>query len=161
MSLTLHIEHKTMRGFQSYVFFFVCVAIALSAPCLGNSNENSSAGVPYGTWHVHVVNNLSAGKTLFAHCKSKSDDLGERNLAPGTEFNWSFKVNFWGTTLYWCYMSTGQKHAAFDVFWVEGKHIWLRYRCNWKDCIWIAKDDGIYIKVIPENRDEFSHNWEG
>ncbi|PQP91987.1 uncharacterized protein Pyn_22176 [Prunus yedoensis var. nudiflora] len=149
-----------MRAFKGYVVFFVCVAIlALSAPCLGNSLENT-VGIRFDRWHVHVVNNLSAGKTLFAHCKSKDDDLGERNLAPGTEFNWSFKEHFFGSTLYWCYMSTGQKHAALDVFWVESDHSWLQYRCNWKDCIWIAKDDGIYIKIIPENRDEFSHKWE-
>ncbi|RXH98124.1 hypothetical protein DVH24_010449 [Malus domestica] len=133
--------------------------LALIAPCLANFHEDKWELRP-GRWHVHVVNNLRAGKTLFAHCQSKNDDIGNRTIAPGAEITWSFKPNFFGTTLYWCYTRTDHEHTAFDVYWEESKHNWLRYRCNYKECFWIAKDDGFYIRVIPEKRDELIHKWE-
>ncbi|CAN6684699.1 unnamed protein product [Malus baccata var. baccata] len=133
--------------------------LALSAPCLANFHEDKWERRP-GRWHVHVVNNLGAGKTLFAHCQSKNDDIGNRTIAPGAEITWSFKPNFFGTTLYWCYTRTDHEHTAFDVYWEESTHNWLRYRCNYKECFWIAKDDGFYIRVIPEKRDELIHKWE-
>jgi hypothetical protein len=55
---------------------------------------------------VHnIVNDMSGGqKVLFIHCKSRDDDLGMHNLVVGGKFSLSFRPNFWGTTLYWCYM---------------------------------------------------------
>ncbi|CAN6545186.1 unnamed protein product [Malus baccata var. baccata] len=132
---------------------------SIFAPCLANFHEDKWERRP-GRWHVHVVNNLGAGKTLFAHCQSKNDDIGNRTIAPGAEITWSFKPNFFGTTLYWCYTRTDHEHTAFDVYWEESTHNWLRYRCNYKECFWIAKDDGFYIRVIPEKRDELIHKWE-
>lgn len=156
---TLPIICETMNDFNRHAFLFVCAALALSAPCLANFHEDKWELRPV-RWHVHVVNNLGAGKTLFAHCQSKNDDIGNRTIAPGAEITWSFKPNFFGTTLYWCYTRMDHEHTAFDVYWEESKHNWLRYRCNYKECFWIAKDDGFYIRVIPEKRDELIHKWE-
>ncbi|KAK8614886.1 hypothetical protein V6N13_068675 [Hibiscus sabdariffa] len=113
----------------------------------------------YKTWHVHAVNGLSSNKILLIHCKSGDDDLGERNLTAGNEFQWKFKTNLFGTTLFWCFWASRSDHvhAKFKVFW---DNVPLFYRCNWKTCIWIAKDDGLYIKNIPEDYDEFQHAWE-
>ncbi|KAK8635673.1 hypothetical protein V6N13_004398 [Hibiscus sabdariffa] len=113
----------------------------------------------YQTWHVHAVNGLSSNKILLIHCKSRDDDLGERNLTVGNEFEWKFKTNAFGTTLFWCFMASRSDHvhAKFNVFWDNED---LFYRCNWKNCIWIAKDDGIYLKNIPEGYDEFRFAWE-
>lgn len=107
--------------------------------------------------YVHVVNGLSGHRMLFVHCKSKDDDIGEHNLAVGTEISWSFKINFFATTLFWCYTRTDHQHATFNVFWA---HAWLEDRCDRKTCIWTAKDDGFYLKNIPLNRDELIHKWE-
>ncbi|KAB2636491.1 hypothetical protein D8674_027025 [Pyrus ussuriensis x Pyrus communis] len=148
-----------MNDFNRHAFLFVCAALALSAPCLANFHEDNWELRPE-RWHVHVVNNLGARKTLFAHCQSKNDDIGNHTIAPGAEITWSFKPNFFGTTLYWCYTRTDHEHTAFDVYWEESKHNWLRYRCNYKECFWIAKDDGFYIRIIPEKRDELIHKWE-
>ncbi|KDO65854.1 hypothetical protein CISIN_1g046903mg, partial [Citrus sinensis] len=102
----------------------------------------SVSPIPTKTWHVHVVNNLSNNQTLFLHCKSKDDDLGEHKLTTGTESNWKFKENFFQTTL--------------SVFWNED---FFQFRCRYKDCIWTAKDEGIYLKNIPEGRDELWQKW--
>ncbi|KAL6210888.1 hypothetical protein ACLB2K_016118 [Fragaria x ananassa] len=141
-----------MSSFKLYVIMLVALAVlALAIPCSAET---------WGKWHVHVVNGLSSGRTLFVHCKSKDDDLGIHNLAIGTETNWSFRENFIGTTLFWCYLRTDrEEYASFDVFWEEHDHKWLQTRCNWKDCIWTARDDGIYIKNIPNNSDELIHKW--
>ncbi|XVF81125.1 hypothetical protein PTKIN_Ptkin15bG0131300 [Pterospermum kingtungense] len=120
-------------------------------------NEHIQRLEEYKTWHVHVVNGMSLKKILFLHCKSADDDLGIRNLTVDTEFNWKFRPHFFAKTLFWCYLASDIGHASFDVFWVDDAFF---YRCNWKNCIWTAKDDGIYLKNIPENRDEFRHKWE-
>ncbi|MBA0611649.1 hypothetical protein Godav_012321, partial [Gossypium davidsonii] len=44
-------------------------------------------------------------------------------------------------------MASDNCHAAFDVYWEDEDFF---YRCNW-----IAKDNGIYLKNIPEGYDEF------
>ncbi|XP_022155209.1 S-protein homolog 1-like [Momordica charantia] len=111
-------------------------------------------------WRVYVANGLSS-EILFLHCKSKDTDIGERNLDLGAQIQWKFQVNFWGTTLYWCFMRKGSDSVSLDVFWVERKTSWLRPRCapQTMSCIWIAKDDGIYIRNLSENVDEVIHKW--
>ncbi|KAK8614897.1 hypothetical protein V6N13_068686 [Hibiscus sabdariffa] len=131
------------------------------------STSTSSAPPPtkvrpnalYTTWHVHVVNGLSNNKILLVHCKSADDDLGERHLTVGSESQWHFKQNIIGSTLFWCYVASESDHifAKFNVFWEDRD---LFYRCNGDNCIWIAKDDGIYLKNIPDNIDEFKHHWQ-
>ncbi|XWS47086.1 hypothetical protein CRYUN_Cryun14cG0123200 [Craigia yunnanensis] len=116
-------------------------------------------GLPpeFTRWHVYVVNGLSNSKTLFLHCKSKDDDLGSQNLSSGTNFTWSFQQNLFRRTLFWCYMSKDDNaHAAFKVFWQD---VLLFHKCSWKNCIWTAKDDGIYIKDLARNSDEFRGQW--
>lgn len=115
--------------------------------------------LPFERWHIHVLNGLS-NATLFVHCKSKDDDLGDHNLlGRGDEFQWTFKTNFWMTTLYWCFMHKPNADVSFDSFWIEKRHMWLNYRCTDKNCIWIAKDDGIYLRNNPDNYDEFVKPW--
>ncbi|KAL0561703.1 hypothetical protein IC582_002143 [Cucumis melo] len=121
--------------------------------------KGSRIPLPLQKWHVHVVNGLT-NDTLSVHCKSKDDDLGPHNLLSiGAEFQWSFKINVWRTTLYWCLLHKPNADVSFDAFWVERKHIWLFYRCMNQNCIWIAKDDGIYLRNNPDNFDELIHNW--
>lgn len=130
------------------ILLFFAVAIRLSY-----------SAFPLDTWHLHVVNGLSHNKMMFLRCQSKDNDLGKHNLKAGAEFSWKFKTHFFEKTLFWCYVRPldAQKHAHFDVFWCSDD---LYYRCNYKNCTWIAKDDGIYIKNIPEKYDELMHKWE-
>ncbi|XVE78042.1 hypothetical protein DITRI_Ditri13aG0112400 [Diplodiscus trichospermus] len=120
-------------------------------------NDHVNIGEEYKTWHIHAVNGMSEKKILFVHCKSGDSDLGIHYLSVGNEFNWKFKPHILGKTLFWCYMAYDKFHAAFNVFWIDNN---LFYRCNWKNCIWTAKEDGIYLFNIPENYDEFRQKWE-
>lgn len=145
--------HKTRS--VTVVLFLVSEVFAVLQ--LGTAASLSSALLP--KWHIHVVNGLSK-VTLFVHCKSKDDDLGVHNLVTrGDEFQWTFQVNFWATTLYWCYLKKPNADVSFESFWVEQTHMWLQYRCTDKNCIWTAKDDGIYLRNNPDGVDERIHEW--
>ncbi|KAI3857492.1 hypothetical protein MKW92_035835 [Papaver armeniacum] len=93
---------------------------------------------------VTLRNALSPNITLTYHCKSADDDLGERILAFDTAWGWSFRINFFDTTLYWC-----------NFWWVEengkprqeGFQIFKAKR-DFKRCHYFCKhairSDGIY-----------------
>ncbi|CAN6912528.1 unnamed protein product, partial [Brassica oleracea] len=49
-------------------------------------------------WQITVVNGLITSETLFVHCKSKDDDLGEQNLHLGDRFSWNFGENMLHST---------------------------------------------------------------
>ncbi|EYU46436.1 hypothetical protein MIMGU_mgv11b015226mg, partial [Erythranthe guttata] len=52
----------------------------------------------------HLIKNFNRMRegtpALSVHCASKKDDLGYRHLYTGQYFNWSFRSNFWGNTLF-------------------------------------------------------------
>lgn len=134
------------------VLLLVSAALAVVQPCM-------AVPLPLPTWQIHVVNGLE-NETLLVHCKSKDDDLGNQNLAAkGDEFHWTFKVNFFGTTLFWCYLQKPNFDVSFESFWVEKTHPWLNSRCYDKNCFWIAKDDGVYLRNNPAKTDELVHVW--
>ncbi|PHT62672.1 hypothetical protein T459_33464 [Capsicum annuum] len=57
---------------------------------------------------LHFISDLYKNTSLLeVHCKSK-DDIGVRKLRSGDQFDFSFHMNFFGTTL--------SKHNNFDVF---------------------------------------------
>lgn len=145
----------TTHKISLMLFCLLVLALAMINP----SSQSFPKGNPLQKWHLHVVNKLSTGHILFLHCKSKDDDLGTHYLRVGSEFSWGFTPNYWGTTLFWCYMRTNKAHAAFNVFWPSYDD-WLFHRCDSSDCIRKAKDDRIYLQNIPEKRDELVHKWE-
>ncbi|CAK7342113.1 unnamed protein product [Dovyalis caffra] len=137
--------------------FVVALAAMMSlfiSPCGGQ------VVVPvFQKYNVHIVNGLSQNKTLLVHCKSKDDDLGVHNLAVGLEFRWSFKVNAFSTTLFWCYLGpSNDSHAAFTAFKDKEK---ITDSCDDdNNCFWIAKDDGVYLRNIPGKIDVKKFTWE-
>ncbi|KAK3221003.1 hypothetical protein Dsin_014973 [Dipteronia sinensis] len=109
-------------------------------------------------WHVHVVNEMSPKTLLFVHCKSGTRDLHLQTVSTGTEFQWTFHSDMFGRTVYWCYWrpDKGDIHANFKVFWDNND---LYRKCNYRNCIWVAKDLGLYLRDIPDGYDEFRYNW--
>ena len=115
------------------------------------------------TYNIHVVNGLT-NVGLIVHCQSKDNDLGTHNLLNrGDEYQWNFKENIWGTTLFWCRFEKSGAYVSFDSFWPESKkNRWLRERCRngvEGTCIWTAKEDGIYLFNFPSRTDELVHKW--
>ncbi|XP_061368577.1 S-protein homolog 74-like [Gastrolobium bilobum] len=107
-------------------------------------------------WHIYVVNGLSNNQNLFTECKSTENDLGTYNLSPGSNFTWSFRTNFIHSTLFWCHVSKDNASASFEVFWYDAH---LFNKCDWKNCIWVAKEDGIYLIDFSEHVEELYYMW--
>ncbi|XP_042477633.1 S-protein homolog 2-like [Macadamia integrifolia] len=93
---------------------------------------------------VHVINDLGQNQELNIHCKSKDDDLGPHTLMFGQEFSWTFQVNFFKTTLFWCNMQWGNTQGSFEIFNAKtdkaygGKPYYRKVR---KDGIYYDNDD--------------------
>lgn len=94
-------------------------------------------------FHVQIENGL-AKETLWAHCKSGDDDLQVRQLGPQGQFNWAFKLNIRGTTLYFCHLWWNGGQHSYESFKANDKLI--QGECGGTSCIWQAREDGIYLK---------------
>ncbi|CAL1398204.1 unnamed protein product [Linum trigynum] len=93
---------------------------------------------------VRVVNGLSdRRKKLLVHCKSGDDDLGVKYItAGGEDYHFSFRPNWWGTTLFWCYVAPdGNSHLSFTA-WEDMDPLPSN---DYSDRVWLAKDDGVYV----------------
>ncbi|KAI5649947.1 hypothetical protein M9H77_35952 [Catharanthus roseus] len=78
-----------------------------------------------------------------------NDDLRFHDLLVHQEFNWSFNMNFQGTTLFFCHFWWANKDKSFEVF---NRDIGTNY-CS-TNCYWFVKEDGFYFiddinKVFP------------
>ena len=112
-------------------------------------------------WNVTIMNDLSSRHTLLVHCKSKDDDLGNHTLEVDRSYSWKFRVNLLANTLFWCNLSTSSnKHVSMEVFWPESKKDWLGARCNYQLCVWLAREDGIYLEDLPHRIIEFIRPWD-
>ncbi|KAK6941591.1 Plant self-incompatibility S1 [Dillenia turbinata] len=72
----------------------------------------SQAGV-FEQTHVQIQNGLDEGVELSVHCKSKNDDLGFHDLPFQADHTFSFRPNFWGTTLFYCSFKWGSEFKHF------------------------------------------------
>ncbi|KAJ4899298.1 Plant self-incompatibility protein S1 family [Raphanus sativus] len=142
--------------------FLLAIYISLLLTCQDRVVARSATmsdiiGPKISEWQVMVVNGLTTSETLFIHCKSKEDDLGEHNLRLGDRFSWNFGENMLHTTLFWCYLSKDDSHMNVKVFWDD---VILFHRCGWKKCVWTAKTDGLYLWNFANGEDLLLENWE-
>ncbi|TKY52801.1 Plant self-incompatibility S1 [Spatholobus suberectus] len=128
--------------------------LAFASPTL-SSASNMFPG--FIKWHVYIVNGLGNNQNLLAHCKSADDDVGIQNLSPGSNFTWSFRTDFTHSTLFWCYVRKDNASASFNVFWYDDR---LFQKCDWKKCIWSARDEGIYLTNFDEDVDDLYYQWD-
>ncbi|XP_012069296.1 S-protein homolog 74-like [Jatropha curcas] len=153
---------------KTALFLLILASILATNPSSASQDLPKPLSSAFKTeFHLHIVNGLSKNKILLVHCKSKDDDLGIHNITVGSEFSWKFTINFFWTTLYWCYLAPDDhSHVSLKVFYNNGR---LLRRCKtvknrlWgyvADCIWIAKDNGVYMKNIDANTDDFVSAWE-
>ncbi|KAL1367784.1 hypothetical protein HN51_021906 [Arachis hypogaea] len=162
-------ESKTINLHASSVsIYFITLALFLSfapttifcAPFHLIKRENIFP--EFIKWHVYIINGLN-NKNLITHCKSKEDDMGIQNISPGSNINWSFRTDFFHSTLFWCHLSKDNNNnassssASIEVFWYDAR---LFNKCDWKKCVWTAKDDGIYLKDLRVNTEELHYRWD-
>ncbi|KAK7393330.1 hypothetical protein VNO78_21883 [Psophocarpus tetragonolobus] len=110
-------------------------------------------------WHVYIVNGLSNNQNLWVHCKSSDNDLGTQILSQGSNFTWSFRIDFGHSTLFWCHLKKENvcESARFDAFWFDDR---LFEKCGWKNCVWTARDDAIYLTTLDGKVSQLYYQWD-
>ena len=96
---------------------------------------------------VRIYNDLDEDLQLTVHCKSKDDDLGTHVVTFFIHYQWKFRINFEGTTRFWCEMSWKNGSGTFDIFVSERDN---QKRCTTK-CYWRVGKDGVhgYLQALP------------
>ncbi|KAK9149143.1 hypothetical protein Scep_007900 [Stephania cephalantha] len=109
--------------------------------------------------HVHVVNNIkSASNRIYVHCKSRDNDLGDQYLPLNKEFQWSFRDNIMGTTLFFCTINWKNVHDKRRYGLVYDSYVALKTKCD-TDCIWSARSDGVYFYEEDSKSYVFKYYW--
>ncbi|RDX94576.1 S-protein-like 2, partial [Mucuna pruriens] len=103
------------------------------------------------TTHVYVKNALENGAELLLHCKSRDNDLGLQHLHHNESYEFSFKVNFFGTTQFYCSFQWGNNFHWFDIYIASRDD-----RC--KRCSWTVKQNGPCFS-LPERTAEQCFPW--
>ncbi|KAL7213629.1 hypothetical protein ACSBR2_016208 [Camellia fascicularis] len=99
----------------------------------------------FPSYWVYIINNLSFNSNpLRVRCQSKDNDLGLRKLQTSQEFNWFFRDNFIGTTLFFCHFYWNTKNTSFGVY--DGR-LDPYYSTALQDnyCCWSVRSDGFYL----------------
>lgn len=99
-----------MKSFMFLVTMVLMTTYILVVPVKAAEDE-----FPFKT-NVVVTNNLGTGINLLIRCRSKDDDLGVHNLPNGQPLKWSFKANFFGTTLFWCNLSWNNVQKNVEIY---------------------------------------------
>ncbi|OIW17213.1 hypothetical protein TanjilG_02502 [Lupinus angustifolius] len=82
--------------------------------------------------HVHIKNELLNGINLELQCKSKDDDLGIHIVPAGNEYQFQFRPNYFGTTLFYCGLVwDGPVHTLDAYVYQRDNDLCI------KDCYWL------------------------
>ena len=141
-------KHKILSQFYCFVFVLVLA--------FGLSNSFKRIPNPLRKQYVRIINNANNGP-LDYHCKSRDEDFGLKTPHPKGKWEFSFNVNYLGTTHFYCYFWYEDFHATFDVY-VANK-TGEKY-CGGNYCIWTVKDDGFYLYQIQKAETVKKHNWQ-
>ncbi|KAL7209785.1 hypothetical protein ACSBR1_031364 [Camellia fascicularis] len=102
-------------------------------------------------FRVHIISAVPDDPTpLLIHCQSKDDDLDYHFLSNGQDFDWKFRKNFFGTTLFFCAFQWNSKFTSFDVFNKTTASDCETPEQPWT-CVWVVKPDGFYMENSDSN----------
>ena len=95
-------------------------------------------------YHIHVIDDLpQSSTTLFVHCKSGDSDKGEKDLSWHEEYVWGTRINFFRTTLYYCYIEWRSVKSRYFVAFKAKRD---EKRCEkMKFCLWRVRSNGVYF----------------
>ncbi|GMH31484.1 hypothetical protein Nepgr_033327 [Nepenthes gracilis] len=115
----------------------------------------------FPTYNVTIINALPDEALLDLRCRSKDDDLGHHTPAFRQSYSWRFRVNFLGSTLYYCSFNWIHGHLTFDAF--DNRNPKLRGACGYGDeriCLWTAAGDSVNLKDYSTGTIILKYNWE-
>ncbi|KAI3862526.1 hypothetical protein MKX03_000816 [Papaver bracteatum] len=106
----------------------------------------------YDNVRVNVRNDIEGyNGAMNIHCRSNDDDLGQRMLRAGEEWEWKFSQSLIKNTHFWCDFRWYNKR---DHCWNEGS-VTVYEGNGWYDkfhklcanhCWWSIRRDGIYLE---------------
>lgn len=131
--------------------------IALQLSCKGVSSKDDDSILKGTPCEVHIYDELP-DPPLQVHCKSKDDDLHMRTLRTGQSFMWSFHMNFWFSTVFYCHFYWGDKDKSFDVFDYKFENICSTSRRKVVKCMWVVRPDGFFLSNGFDNYTRV-HDW--
>ncbi|KAF3623594.1 putative proline-rich receptor-like protein kinase PERK4-like, partial [Capsicum annuum] len=98
-------------------------------------------------YEIQIIDDLpNNSPQLEIHCASRDNDLEHHFLNPNQDFTWSFCMQVFRKTLFFCHFWWGSKNQIFDVF--NNQHHCVdmgTVPIGTKKCVWIVKSDGIYL----------------
>ncbi|KAK4774749.1 hypothetical protein SAY86_009684 [Trapa natans] len=133
-----------------YALLLLLLALFLSvAAALEKKDE--SITVKASVW---VDNKLPSGQNFTIHCQSKDDDLGVHTILPNQNYTFHFHNNIWGTTLFFCRVTTSYGQGLYDFY----KYKRDKKRCT--DCAYMVTKDGVYALSTVRGQYDFIFKWE-
>jgi hypothetical protein len=92
---------------------------------------------------VQILNALSNGLELTLDCRSKNDYLGVHKLKHYEDFEFKFRPNFWGSTLYYCRFEWKNNDHTVTVF-------------NYRDEFNLCRQ--CYVKITDKQMCKFNYD---
>ncbi|XVF38088.1 hypothetical protein REPUB_Repub20aG0067800 [Reevesia pubescens] len=100
--------------------------------------------------HLQISNHVGEGLNLTVRCKSKDDDLGNHVISYQNKWEFHFRPNFLGSTLFYCSMAWKDAFHWFDIFIYERDYVVC------KVCEWSVKPEGPCRFANATNKFEYS-----
>jgi hypothetical protein len=127
------------------------LALCMSQPLITNASWFTQRYV------IHIENRLS-NQTLQAHCTSEDQDLGLQHISLGEQFQWVFYIPFWRNKVYMCNLSWSGGYTNLGVVTLNACDPGIFWKSD-LNCVFRAKDDGLYSFDSREQKDYFIHWW--
>ena len=106
---------------------------------------------------VKITNALKSKNQLAVHCKSSNDDLGVHMLTPLASYDFSFRPNLWGTTLFYCSFQWPSSFHYFNVY-IDKRD---RDNCESMLCSWHMSEENVCMFNYKTDNYDICYNWSG
>ncbi|CAN0879341.1 S-protein homolog 31 [Linum grandiflorum] len=104
------------------------------------------------TYHLHIINELSGNKVLWAQCNCIDRAQPVTYVGHGTDYMLTFKEHIFRTTRWSCYLiKDNNSHVWFVAF-----HDYIQTSNN--NVYWAVKEDGVYFR-LPGVPDDLQFHW--
>ncbi|OWM82908.1 S-protein homolog 29-like [Punica granatum] len=124
---------------NSFIFLILMSLLVLWGATITTTATDTT---DIGTKHkvlVDISNKLPDQTSFTIHCKSQDDDLGKHDVKAGQKYGFKFRVNWWGTTLFFCGASWQGNYVEFDIYRASRDD---EKRCYFH-CMWEVRGDAI------------------
>lgn len=131
------------------VLYFTCIRLFFSTMTLA---------CLFGSGYIITITNNIRNSNVLVHCKSKDDDIGDKQLSFNQRFNWKFCANHFQTTLYFCHFYWESKEQVFDVYNRTMMDVCDANLGDNNPCNWVFQQDGFYLYDF--NKKSWGHQYD-